>query len=462
MAIKLSNYSEIGRGHLKNSTPCQDFSYSFKKDNFYISVVCDGAGSCKYSHYGAEIVAKCVSNLLYKYFDELCIMNEHINKKYVSIFIVSEAINNLTDKSKELNCNIADLSSTLLFVAVKNGRYLAGHIGDGVIGIMENGNINVLSHPDNGEFANITYFITGNYAVDRLRIYGGLCDDVEGFVLMTDGASESIYHRKDKSLAKICVKLINYLKDSSEEECCQFLEKLLKDEIVKRTIDDCSIALMSLDADEVSKFSKFAKFKIQEYCIKKSLNNVLNEINSKYMDYLYNIGVNYYKNGDLENARKYFEELLNMGVDGDTEKICKILTNIYYNLGNYHYKNKNYDNAMEYYGLSSKHCKKIMCENTHLAKMIENKASKCKFVKHRHGYIELLIGHGEILFGKGDFKGAFEKFRKAQRTAERFKVGLDKNIDELIEMCEDRINKKKNNRYSRNKNRDKRIRKKRD
>ncbi len=143
MAIKLSNYSEIGRGHLKNSTPCQDFSYSFKKDNFYISVVCDGAGSCKYSHYGAEIVAKCVSNLLYKYFDELCIMNEHIGKNYVSIFIVSEAINNLTDKSKELNCNIADLSSTLLFVAIKNGRYLAGHIGDGVIGIMENGNINI-------------------------------------------------------------------------------------------------------------------------------------------------------------------------------------------------------------------------------------------------------------------------------------------------------------------------------
>ena len=63
MAVKLSNYSEIGRGHLKNNMPCQDFSYSFKKDDFYISVVCDGAGSCKYSRDGAEIVAKCVSNL---------------------------------------------------------------------------------------------------------------------------------------------------------------------------------------------------------------------------------------------------------------------------------------------------------------------------------------------------------------------------------------------------------------
>ncbi len=459
MTIKLSNYSEIGRGHLKNNTPCQDFSYSFKKDNTYISVVCDGAGSCKYSHYGAEVVAKCVSNLLYKYFDELYIMNE-INKKYVSILIVSEAINNLTDKSKELNCDIKDLSSTLLFVGVKNGKYLAGHIGDGVIGIMENDNVNVLSHPDNGEFANITYFITGNYAIDRLRTYNGSCEGVNGFILMTDGASESIYHRKDKILAKICVKLINYLKGNSEEECYQFLEKLLKEEIVKRTIDDCSIALMSLDADEVSKSSKFSKFKIQDYYIKKSLNNILNEIDKKYRNYLYNIGMSYYKNRDLDNAKKYFEELINLEKDNN-EEIYKILTNIYYNLGNYYYKNKNYDNAMEYYELSSKHCKEIICGNSQLVKMIENKISKCKFVKVMYGYIELLIGHGEILFGKGDFKGAFEKFRRARRTAERYKIEIDKNIDELINECEDRMNKKMKNRYFRNNKRDKRIRKKR-
>jgi tetratricopeptide (TPR) repeat protein len=445
MAVKLSNYSEIGRGHLKNNMPCQDFSYSFKKDDFYISVVCDGAGSCKYSQYGAEIVAKCVSNLVCRCFDELYIINEYVNKKYVSMLIVSEVMDELTNKSKELNCDIKELSSTLLFVAVKNGRYLAGHIGDGVIGIVKNGETDVLSYPDNGEYANITYFITGEYAIDRLRTYSGLCDDdVRGFILMTDGASDSIYHKRDKTLAKICVKLINCLKDISEEECCQFLEKLLKEEIVKRTIDDCSIALMSLDAEGISKFSKFKMG--QYYYVRKSLNNVLNEIDKKYRDYLYNIGMSYYKNRDLNNAKKYFEELLNMGKNENTEEACKILTNIYYNLGNYYYENRNYDKARDYYNLSSKYCKEIMCESSHLVKMIKNKTSKCKFVKYKYGYIELLINHGEILLDKGDFKGAFEKFVRARKVMDKhkkkYKIEIDRDIDRLIKKCEDRLNKK--------------------
>jgi tetratricopeptide (TPR) repeat protein len=463
MAVKLSNYSEIGRGHLKNNMPCQDFSYSFKKDDFYISVVCDGAGSCKYSRDGAEIVAKCVSNLLYKYFDELYIMNEYINKKYVSMLIVSEVMGELTNKSKELNCDIKELSSTLLFVAIKNSRYLAGHIGDGVIGTVENNEVKVLSHPDNGEFANITYFITGNYAIDKLRTYSRLCNGVEGFVLMTDGASESIYHKKDKSLAKICVKLINYLKDNSEEQCRKFLESLLKNEIVKRTIDDCSIALMSLDDVEGS--SEFSKFKMEYYYIKKSssLNIVLKEITKKYGDYLYNIGIDCYKNGDLNNAKRYFEELLDMGIiNKDVEEIYKILTTIYYNLGNYYYKDKNYNYAMECYGSSTKYCKNIMCGSSHL-KMIEDKASKCRFVKHKHEYVELLVRHGEILFGKGNFRGALKKFKGARRTGKRYKIDIDMDIDRLIKKCEDRLNKKmKGGKDYRDKKKTKRFRKKRD
>lgn len=39
--------------------------------------------------------------------------------------------------AQELDCLVKDLASTLLVVAVKNGKYLILHIGDGVIGYVK-------------------------------------------------------------------------------------------------------------------------------------------------------------------------------------------------------------------------------------------------------------------------------------------------------------------------------------
>ena len=61
---------------------------------------------------------------------------------------------------------------TLLFVSIKNNKYIAGHIGDGIIGIIdEKGDAIVLSEPENGEFANTTYFTTSENYKYHLRLY---------------------------------------------------------------------------------------------------------------------------------------------------------------------------------------------------------------------------------------------------------------------------------------------------
>ena len=66
---------------------------------------------------------------------------------------------------------ILEFSSTLLFVGVKDNRYLVGHIGDGLIGYFEGNNVKTLSYPENGDSPNKTFFITGDNAINYFRIY---------------------------------------------------------------------------------------------------------------------------------------------------------------------------------------------------------------------------------------------------------------------------------------------------
>jgi len=47
---------------------------------------------------------------------------------------------------------------------------LLGHLGDGMAFSIENGVGEVASWPENGEFANETFFVTANDAIKRLRL----------------------------------------------------------------------------------------------------------------------------------------------------------------------------------------------------------------------------------------------------------------------------------------------------
>src|SRR5690606_42119695 len=66
-----------------------------------------------------------------------------------------------------LGCTFAELASTFLAVAVSAERFLVVHIGDGVIGYVKNGELRVISAPDNAEFANQTTFVTSPDAASR-------------------------------------------------------------------------------------------------------------------------------------------------------------------------------------------------------------------------------------------------------------------------------------------------------
>jgi hypothetical protein len=248
--IKMSSAFVQGRGHNKQNIPCQDRTFSSSYGEVSIIALADGAGSCKLSHIGAEMVTKKIAELLISNFDKLYLTD------YIKIqhFLISNLIITLDKYAIENKTNIKDLSSTLLFVAINNNNYIAGHLGDGVIGYKNTANeITVLSRPENGEYSNSTFFVPSEKSYKHFRIFKGDMNNIEGFIVMSDGSEESLYNKRTNILSSACLQMLNWLDKYSAQTVNKALHYNLEKFIKMKTYDDCSIGLI-----------KFVEFDIQQ------------------------------------------------------------------------------------------------------------------------------------------------------------------------------------------------------
>jgi serine/threonine protein phosphatase PrpC len=240
---KIASSYVRGQGHIKKDIPCQDRTYKLvqkhKSGIFYGLALADGAGSCQYSDIGAEHITKKILYFLKSKFSYITRYRNPIPS--ILKFIEKE----LTELANSKKIDFKELSSTLLFVVIKNDKFVIGHIGDGIIGVLNKDNsIKVVSYPENGEYSNSTFFTTSIKHKRRLRILKGTIKNAKGFILMSDGTEESLFDKKNNSLLKTNVEIINWLKNNSENKVEQALHTNLKDLISKNTHDDCSIGIM--------------------------------------------------------------------------------------------------------------------------------------------------------------------------------------------------------------------------
>ena len=239
---KVAGTYVAGISHERQKKGCHD-RYAYKYNNGAISIsLADGAGSALKPEVGADIATKQVNKTVTKHFD------------YIFESDIFSASHKLTHAirttfgiyAKRYNCNIKDLATTLLFACVKDDKFIAGHIGDGILACLKNDELVVLSPPDNGEFVNETYFITSNSYKSRFRLFKGSLNEIEGFVLMTDGTCESLFDKREKKLAPVVFTLFEWLDNYSMAEVNSALKVNFEGLIRKKTTDDCSIGLLKL------------------------------------------------------------------------------------------------------------------------------------------------------------------------------------------------------------------------
>ena len=252
-----------GRSHIKSGTPCQDKVFSWSKNKCNVIALADGAGSAKFSHFGAGSVTRFMSKAICNDFDNLFNENNGVEIKQKLIDCINHC---LADLAQELKCEKTDLASTFLLAAVCVDRYILIHLGDGVIGYLKNDELKIASFPENEEFANVTYFTTSREAIQKIKIIKGNLGNISGFALMSDGTEFSFLDKRNKCLCEALKKIMVESKGHNADlnnEVREFFESHVK----QKTSDDCSLITI-VKAPDIGIISRIQIF------IKKSLNKI--------------------------------------------------------------------------------------------------------------------------------------------------------------------------------------------
>lgn len=149
--------SVIGLGHIMQKMPIQDASgYEYWENGWGCAIVCDGAGSCMYSHIGSAL---CVDFFIRKLkstdWDRLLLSQEKLQKEIHILFY--QCLHHLQYSGYPLD----ELGCTVNGVVFSENTLISFHLGDGRAGYCDpEGNWKPLFTPQKGEEANQTVFIT--------------------------------------------------------------------------------------------------------------------------------------------------------------------------------------------------------------------------------------------------------------------------------------------------------------
>ncbi len=277
----------VGKSHGPRNIPCQDKALCRNENGVYVAVVSDGCGSSDISQYGSLVTTEALCSLFIERFDELyedeilstrkTIVNE-IAKSLIQYIDDNNEIfaeYRVTHKEKyeafisrrsEQEFDLDALNATAMFVAQKDGKYILGQIGDGIIGAVIDNKIKiVMEEKKDGEVngtiypANVYNLAQEDerwYATSQFQLKKPRNANLQGFILMTDGVDGLIDQRVafQKKFAAGVGKLIkNTVKAKSFEEA----QSSLNDELLPRLVefskarDDCGLALLITDDCEI-------------------------------------------------------------------------------------------------------------------------------------------------------------------------------------------------------------------
>lgn len=239
---KTISYEARGKSHIKSGVVCQDKTYKLCDGDYSSVALADGAGSAKFSQFGAEVACKTICEYVNQYFDELYSIEDAL---VVKNRIINAILENLKIEAIKNNCRLEELSSTLLFASIKNGRVIAFHLGDGAIGYVKGNDLRILSKPNNGEFANATYFVTTRHAAEQSKIIKGNAAGIKGFILLSDGSTNSFYDKQQQRMTIGAKRLIEWTRFMFEDKMSVVVRDVFENTIVNKTTDDCSIAMLA-------------------------------------------------------------------------------------------------------------------------------------------------------------------------------------------------------------------------
>lgn len=174
MSWRYIGRSVQGTSHQEKSVPCQDTCVC-RCQNIYGSevfwaIVADGAGSAQYGGIGSDIACNTLANIIERWLDK-----ENGNLTNITFDNVKSWIEKtrsaIAAVAERKPTPIREYACTLLGIIAGNDRTICFQVGDGAIVLMTDSHCyGTVFWPDNGEYANTTYFITDSDAIANLQI----------------------------------------------------------------------------------------------------------------------------------------------------------------------------------------------------------------------------------------------------------------------------------------------------
>ena len=243
--------SVMGSAHELDQTPCQDTHIvrTSPSGAWTGVVVCDGAGSAKFSKKGAEVASQ-------HYADKLMEIATELEQRAPGAWINDALIEGVVHIRHALRAvarqdDLSDYHTTLLAVLVGPTGGVCVHIGDGAIFggcfAAEDGRslINAnwfLSEPENGEYANETYFITEAGWIKHLRI--SPLPPLDWIALATDGGAALALTAKNEIKSDFMPGLFQELQGGGTALSPLIQNALLDPALANITGDDKTLAVL--------------------------------------------------------------------------------------------------------------------------------------------------------------------------------------------------------------------------
>lgn len=185
--------SVAGFSHQAEGTPCQDcHAISLAMDGWLVAAISDGAGSAPRSAEGARAVCDGVVSHIVAHLSLLGSDTSGAIEETAGRLLVAEAVESVRASLIEISSksSIAEFHATLVGVIAGPSGGLFFHIGDGAACATDAQNLTptIMSLPENGEYANETFFVTQSdwHGHLRLKSFNGQFNLI---ALMSDGVT---------------------------------------------------------------------------------------------------------------------------------------------------------------------------------------------------------------------------------------------------------------------------------
>jgi hypothetical protein len=178
----------VGTSHLESNIPCQDRCEVgvLGDGRFVVAVLADGAGSAPCAERGAEVTCAALMDAITNELEgahDLARVNDDVVRSWYAA-----ARAQLAGEADRHDHELRDYAATALVCVAGDDATICVQLGDGGIVVRPPGDPFVPAlWPENGEYANQTYFVTDDDALERVSIARfGRVDDV---VVFSDGIS---------------------------------------------------------------------------------------------------------------------------------------------------------------------------------------------------------------------------------------------------------------------------------